>query len=155
MSLFTLSSYLIPDTFSSIREIHYNTLQRTVSQFNDYNSLKEWILENHKAINLCKIEDFFKEKSSGGTARFEDLLMVAQLILSIPHSNAEEERLFSLIKRNKMAFRPSLDPEETLASILITKLAMKGEKLNRMELPDEILKKAKKATWEYNKAHSS
>ena len=41
----------------------------------------------------------------------------------IPHSNAEEERVFSMVQKNKTAFRPSLDPKGTQSSILTMKLA--------------------------------
>ena len=43
--------------------------------------------------------------------RFRHLFLVAKLILVIPHSNAEEERVFSLIQKNKTAFHPNLDPK--------------------------------------------
>ena len=80
---------------------------------------------------------------------------IAKLILSLPHSNAEEEDLFSMVKRNKTAFRPNLDRQETLGSILTVKLALKGEKIHKVDIPNDILTRTKKATWEYNKAHSS
>ena len=80
---------------------------------------------------------------------------IAKLILSLPHSNAEEEHLFSMVKRIKTAFRPNLDRQETLGSILTVKLALKGEKIHKVDIPNDILTRTKKATWEYNKAHSS
>ena len=80
---------------------------------------------------------------------------IVKLILSLPHSNAEEEHLFSMVKRNKTAFRPNLDRQETLGSILTVKLALKGEKIHKVDIPNDILTRTKKATWEYNKAHSS
>ena len=45
---------------------------------------------------------------------FERLSAVAMLILVIPQSNAEE-RVFSMVRKNKTAFRPSLDPKGTLS----------------------------------------
>ena len=93
--------------------------------------------------------------SADSTKRFKRLFPIAKLTLTLPHSNAEEERLFSMVKRNKTAFRPNLDPQETLRSILTVKLALKGEKVHKMDITNDILTRAKKATWEYNKAHSS
>ena len=93
--------------------------------------------------------------SADGTKRFKRLFPIAIIILSLPHSNAEEERLFSMVKGNKTAFCPNLDPQETLGSILTLKLALKVEKIHKMDIPKDILTRAKKATWEYNKAHSS
>ena len=49
---------------------------------------------------------------------------VAQLDLTMPHSNAFEERVFSMIRKNKTPFRPNLDPEQILGSIITTKLAL-------------------------------
>jgi hypothetical protein len=54
---------------------------------------------------------------------FSRLWKVANLVLVIPHSNAEEERVFSIVQKNKTAFHPSLDPKGTLSSILTIKLA--------------------------------
>ena len=80
--------------------------------------------------------------SADGTKRFKRLFPIAKIILSLPHSNAEEERLFSMVKGNKTAFCPNLDP-------------LKVEKIHKMDIPKDILTRAKKATWEHNKAHSS
>ena len=93
--------------------------------------------------------------SADGTKRIKRLFPIAKLILSLPHSNSEEERFSSMVKRSKTAFRPNLDPQKTLGSILTVKLALKGEKIHKMDIPNDILTRAKKATWEYNKAHSS
>ena len=41
---------------------------------------------------------------------FGRLSKVAKLILVLPHSNAEEERVFLMVRKNKTAFSPSLDP---------------------------------------------
>ena len=89
-----------------------------------------------------------------GTKRFKCLFPIAKLILSLPHSNAEEER-FSLFKRTKSAFCPNLDLQETLRSIFTVKLTLKGEQIQKMDTPDNILTRAQKVTWEYSKAHSS
>ena len=89
--------------------------------------------------------------SAGGTKRFKHLLPIEKLILSLPHSNVEEESPFSMVKRNKTAFRPTLDPQETLGRILTVKLPLKRRKSNKMDMPNDVLTRA----WEYNKAHFS
>ena len=48
---------------------------------------------------------------------------IALLVLTLPHSNSEEERVFSLVTKNKTKFRPNLKPDGTLSSILTIKLA--------------------------------
>ena len=78
---------------------------------------------------------------------------VALLVLTIPHSNAGEERVFSMIKKNLTSLRSCLDQEETLGSIMTIKM----ESLNSPEginLPPNVLKAAESATRLYNKAHS-
>ena len=57
-----------------------------------------------------------------GTLRFAHLSKVACLVLLIPHSNAEEERVFSMIKKNKTDFRNRLSLNATVSSILTVKL---------------------------------
>ena len=50
-------------------------------------------------------------KSSDGRNVFKMLSKVAMLVLLIPHSNADEERIFSMVRKNKTQFRPSLGLE--------------------------------------------
>lgn len=87
-----------------------------------------------------------------GRKRFLILSKVALLVLTIPHSNAGEERVFSMIKKNLTSLRSCLDQEETLGSIMTIKM----ESLSRPEginLPPNVVKAAKSAARLYNKAH--
>lgn len=91
-----------------------------------------------------------------GNHQFPLLSQVARLVLTIPHSNAAEERVFSMVRKNKTPFRPNLDPEETLGSIITTKMALpKDIPSYKFEPPRELIVAAKRATREYNLAHSS
>ena len=83
------------------------------------------------------------------------LRKVARLILTIPHSNAEEESVFSIIRKNKTCFHPNLDPEETLASVVTVKLAMELQNEESFKIPDEVLTASKTATYKYKIQHSS
>ena len=83
-----------------------------------------------------------------GEPRFPLLSTVARLVLVIPHSNAGEERVFSLTNKKKPSFRPSLTLDGTLSSVVQIKLAAP-------EPPKEMFTKVKKATWEYNERYSS
>ena len=58
-----------------------------------------------------------------GTNRpeFDLLFNVAKAVCTIPHSNAGEERIFSLINKNKTSVRGSLLLEGTLSSIITVK----------------------------------
>ena len=91
-----------------------------------------------------------------GSPKFSILAEVAQLVLTIPHSNAAEERVFSLVRKNKTPFRPNLDPDETLGSIVTTKMALpKDIPAFKFEPAKELLVASKKATKLYNNAHRS
>lgn len=94
-----------------------------------------------------------KKKLPDGSLCFKRLSRISKLILVLPHSNAEEERLFSIVRKNKTAFRPTLDPKGTLSSILTIKFGSTGP-AHKFEPSKELLKKAKSATSEYNKMHS-
>lgn len=90
--------------------------------------------------------------------KFAKLSKIALLVLTIPHSNAEEERVFSMIGQNKTSFRPSLDEQETLGSIMTIKMEMANQPVPKggvYKFPPSVLSDAKKATSKYNKAHSS
>ena len=66
--------------------------------------------------------------SADGAKRFKCLFPIAKLVLSLAHSNAEEERLFSLVKRNKTAFRSNPDPEDNLGKYFDRKTNFKKGK---------------------------
>ena len=89
-----------------------------------------------------------------GCPRFPRLTKVAKLILVIPHSNAEEERVFSLVRKNKNCFRQNVDVDESLASIITCKLTMEEESVTKLSISDDIISTAKQATTKYNKQHS-
>ena len=50
------------------------------------------------------------------------LANIALFLLTIPHSNAGEERIFSIIGKNKTKFRSNLDNETSLNSIILIKI---------------------------------
>ena len=75
-------------------------------------------------------------------------------MLTLPHSNAQKERVFSKVTKNKTKFRPSLELDGTLSNTLTIKLA-NADPCYAFEPPQEVLDAAKKATVEYNRAHNS
>ena len=93
-------------------------------------------------------------RSIDGELKFPKLANVALLALTLPHSNAAEERVFSMVTKNKTKFRPSLKIDGTLSSILTIKLA-NPEPCHKFEPPPVVLTSSKKATSQYNKAHTS
>ena len=92
-------------------------------------------------------------KCGDGMLKFPRLSEVAKLALVLPHSNAEEERVFSMVTKNKTNFSPSLRLDGTMCSIITVKLA-NPETCMDYEPPPTVLETAKKATVTYNQAHS-
>ena len=88
----------------------------------------------------------------GCTFLFARLSKIAFLVMTIPHSNAAEERIFNLIRVNKTDFRHSIDSEGTLSSIIMIKMADLGPNFKPSK---SMLESAKKATWTYNKKHKN
>ena len=110
--------------------------------------------EEHKYYRMDALWHYLSTlRAPNHTFRFSQLCKFAKLVLGIPHSNAEEERVFSMVGKNETAFQPSLDSKGTLSSILTIKLA-KTAPAHRFEPTKELLKTAKSVSWEYNKAHS-
>ena len=80
------------------------------------------------------------------------LANIALFLLTIPHSNAEEERIFSIIGKNKTKFRSNLDNETSLNSIMLIKIN-KPESFKscyQWKFSNEQLKRCKAACKEYN-----
>ena len=55
--------------------------------------------------------------------KFRCLCKVSKTVLILPHSNAGEERVFSMIRKNKTPFCGSLAVTGTLSSLMTIKLA--------------------------------
>lgn len=91
-------------------------------------------------------------RGGDGCDRFNRLSKVAKLVLVIPHSNAGEERVFTMVKKNKTPFRPSLSLDKTLSGLLTVKLAI-NELCHKFEPDASVISRAGKVTWEYNKEH--
>ena len=84
--------------------------------------------------------------------RYKTLSKLAKLILVLPHSNAEEERAFSIIRKNKTCFRGNLDINRTLSAIMTIK-KNSSTPCFQYQPSNEVVKSSKKVTWEFNKAH--
>ena len=77
--------------------------------------------------------------------RFPLLSSVALCVLTISHSNATEERVFSMIKKNKTTFHLSLNLKTSLNSIMIIKMDMPEHLVAcyHTKLPIKLLKNVK------------
>ena len=115
-------------------------------EFNKYQLLRDSDIPDHvmescktdrgdlKLDSLCSFIGQMKDHAENALL-FPRLWKVVRLILTIPYSNAEEERVFSIVRKNKTFLRPRLDPEETLASIVAVKLAMESESVETFNIP--------------------
>ena len=64
--------------------------------------------------------------------------------------------MFSLINENKTKFRPNLNTDRTIPSIVTFQLNRPQDELCFMYEPNaEVCKAARHVTWDYSKAHSS
>ena len=83
--------------------------------------------------------------------RFQHLTKVAELVLILPHSNAGEERLFSMVRKNKTDERSRMKLDGTLSNLLRMKLQYpEGTVPCYQWKPDaELLKKSKSSAKEY------
>ncbi|GBN12322.1 hypothetical protein AVEN_250723-1 [Araneus ventricosus] len=105
-------------------------------------SLSSEILEAERVdVALHKISQI---KNSNGYAKYVALPKVMMSILSVPHSNAASERIFSMVRKNQTESRSSMNTK-TLESLLITKLNM-GICYD-VNLSSDDLKKAKGACY--------
>uniref|UniRef100_H3A606 HAT C-terminal dimerisation domain-containing protein n=1 Tax=Latimeria chalumnae TaxID=7897 RepID=H3A606_LATCH len=95
-----------------------------------------------------------KKSASTSLPRFPCLGKVAKLILTLPHFNADAERVFSLVRQNKTTFRDSLSLEGT-PQLLTVKMARpeSDSSCYRFEPPKVVITASKKVTWEHNKKH--
>ena len=90
------------------------------------------------------------------TPKFEKLSKVAKLVLTLPHSNADEERVFNIVGHNKTETRRNrLRLEGTLSSILTLKRAVFNQNpCYSYDPPSEVEKSSKSATYRYNTARN-
>ena len=113
--------------------------------------LKDGKKEKHLCMDVIW-GSLSQSKSSSEILKFPHLSQVAKLVLTLPHSNADEERVFSPVRKNKTDFRASLDLNRTLSSVITMKMNL-DESSHQFKPSKNLLKKAKAATWNYNQLH--
>jgi len=87
-------------------------------------------------------------KDGEGRPKFDQLAQLMKGILVIPHSNADSERVFSCVRKNRTEFRPTLG-DGTLGSLLIEKQTMfaSGRVCYKQQYPLKLIRAAKSATY--------
>ena len=110
--------------------------------------------EQSKNDELCAYwQQIGKMTTLGSTARFPNLSRLAKCILSLPVSNADTERVFSIVRKIITEYRTQMD-QSTLCALLACKMNS-DYKCYDLATPSDLLRNAKSATMEYNRAHSS
>ena len=107
---------------------------------------QEAIVQAEEAVSYTQIDvlwhHIFTMKVIGSTElKFDKLHEVVKSVLVIPNSNASEERVFSMVSKNKTPFRPSLGLEGTLSSIIGIKLGI-DDPCEKFEPSKQLLKDA-------------
>lgn len=92
-----------------------------------------------------------KMKSPLGESKYVNLATLALELLAIPASNADSERVFSLVRRIKTDFRASL-ALETLSSLI--GCHFNNPSANCCKIDDALIKKAKAFTHERNLSYN-
>ena len=112
--------------------------------------------DNETTVNSEEICRYWHKIGSmetlDGSLRFQNLANLAKCLLALPHSNADTERVFSIVRKIVTDYRIEME-QSTLCALLACKL--NSDCCYKLSTPTELLHKAKRATTEYNKAHCS
>ena len=86
--------------------------------------------DSQKVYRIDVLWWYLHELRIPGTSisRFKHLFKLAKLLLTVVHSNAVEESLFSRVRRNVTAYRSSLSLDGSLSSIITFQMNREGEK---------------------------
>lgn len=90
-------------------------------------------------------------KTSFGEVRFPQLQQVMPALLCLPHSNADSERVFSMVRKIHTENRTRLAPE-TLTAFLQVKLNS-DSCCHEMKVTSAMINKARTCTMAYNQEH--
>nr|XP_029135311.1 uncharacterized protein LOC109992137 [Labrus bergylta] len=144
------------DRFQELLPFHWPQEQDTVSEeFLEYQLMEIPMPQDPTTFN---VEEFWGSMPSTkskvtGLSQFGRLFKIAALVLVRPHSNADAERVFSMVGLNKTKTRNSLALNGTLMSIMTVKTAGLEPQCLKREPPSPLLKASKPATNTYNKQH--
>ena len=137
-----------------VKRFHYmedkmDALEEEFGQF-QVDPLESLVLDQRVDTVWMEISGI-KDKTTG-KEKYLYLSKIMVMILSLAHSNAEDERLFSLVRKNATDFRPNLSTQ-TLSDFLTQKMYSQAKKVvcHKMTLDDQLLVKCKQAARTYNR----
>ena len=132
--------------FTSFTEDELDNLSM---EFRDFRSSSDSDLPEFNPKEHAAIEHFWDAMSKVklvNESKFETLAALAKVLLILPHSNADPERLFSMVRKIETEQRKNLDPS-TVCDLLSVKLNIATPCFeNEHLMSKEMLKNAKSAT---------
>ena len=123
-------------------------LDELETEFVEYQADSSIVYDPHTRIDVQWSEIAQIEDVSRSRKKYSLLSSVMKMVMTIFHSNADCERIFSTVGKNKTKERTSMNTD-TLNSLLAHKLAMQSKRATcyEMKYPQSLLKKAKQATY--------
>ena len=156
------------DRYSTVLQLTAEQCNALFGEFVDYQLLEStdisddtWKAANvqveegeMQAVRPDAIWNFLASMTSadGCRPRFPNLEKGSKTCSCSSHSNAGEERLFSLVRLNKTSYRSAVSLDGTLSSIVTVKTHLSNSS-TKFDPPKELPGKAKKATKQYNLEH--
>lgn len=113
---------------------HFSKLINTVDLLNEWHSLPTYFKEEERQkVKDAGIEEFWNMiagiKDYNDELIFKNIFKLAEIVLSLPHSNAECERIFSIVTDAKTKKRNCLG-NKTLNAIAVIRSHLKEDDLN-------------------------
>ena len=139
------------DKFPVLLELSGESIDTLETQFLKYqiDTFSENILKSDRIDAGWHLIGCLKDEATG-RSKYGFLVSVMMGILCIFHSNAECERIFSCVNKNKNEFRSNLGTN-TLSNLMTHKVYMRseGKECYKGQHSSELLTKAKSATYNY------
>lgn len=110
------------------------------------------LVECHYGADVLWWQIVQMQQPETSVPRLRNLSKVARTVLVIPHSNAEEERLFSMIRKSKTDSHSSLNIDGTLSNIKLAN-SETTTPCYKWKPDNELLQSSKRATTIYNRDH--
>ena len=140
-----------PDIYDALEEEVLDYKLSAQSEFPELDREGKECIENHQ---ICSYWQCVGElKTLCGAARFPHLSRLSKCLLALPVSNAETERIFSIVRKIVTDYRSQMD-QSTLCALISCKVN-NDTVCFQLDTPTSLLKEAKSATVKYNLAHSS
>ena len=143
----------------AVPESNFDSLEEEILDYTPTQSdlLPSVPREEGKPTNSKDLCSYWHEidqmKTLEGKSRYGNIANLAKCLLSLPHSNADTERIFSIVRKIITDYRTEME-QNTLCALLACKVNNDNCCCDT-DVPKELVKIAKQATMNYNRAHSS